>query len=161
MSSRSRSWTRLLTAVLAVWLVGSVAVTAPAAAEQAANRLPAALGSGTSVAALYAAAERGDISSDQQCWMCGYYSCYITGDNSGAAYCSANGYGTCTFANICSGGYPIVRGVFEVLGADGLPIILAAGRDDAVDCKGRRLKVSESMDQMPDYLALKQGLVLQ
>lgn len=80
--------------------------------------------------------------TEQGCWFCGYYSCYIAGGNQGASTCYVNTPGICMFGNICSGGYPLGRSANEQLTPSGTPALVVALGEwhsglPVVDCKGR------------------------
>lgn len=80
--------------------------------------------------------------TSQGCWFCGYYSCYISGDNHGAQRCTVPSEGICIFGNICSSGYPLGRSENEQLTPSGTPALLVGLEDPVsgrpvIDCQGR------------------------
>lgn len=78
----------------------------------------------------------------QGCWFCGYYSCYISGDNRGAQRCTVPVAGICIFGNICSSSYPLGRSENEQVTPSGTPALVVSLEDPGagrpvVDCQGR------------------------
>ncbi len=97
----------------------------------------------------------------QGCWFCGYYSCYISGDNRGAQRCTVPVAGICIFANICNSGYPLGRSENEQLTPSGTPALVVSLEDPVagrpvVDCQGRVFwKAPTAADQAAaEHLAL-------